>query len=125
MGKDAGRTREPSPPRRRPPGLAEVDLFAKNPTGVGITFGVSIVAFTLAGYFLDGWLGTLPLFLLVGLAIGGIGGFIHLVESVSPGTLFKSRKPEKSRNASPEGAQENEAALHAGEDPAKQEEGRE
>lgn len=102
-----------------------MDVFAKNPTGAGITFGVSVVGFTLAGYFLDGWLGTLPLFLLVGLAIGGVGGFIHLVESVSPGTLFKSRKPMKSRNTSPEGARENEAASHAGEAPEKQEEGQE
>ncbi len=88
--------------RKRAPGLTEMDTFVKNPSAAGVTFGASVVLFTLLGYALDKYLGSLPLFLLIGLAIGTVGGFIHLVETVSPGTLFKSRRtraqnPKKKR----------------------------
>jgi F0F1-type ATP synthase assembly protein I len=38
--------------------------------GLGLTFGASIVAFTLAGNWADERLGTSPLFLLVGVFLG-------------------------------------------------------
>lgn len=97
MSRDAKQQQESREPHKRAPGLEEMDTLARNPTGAGITFGLSVVLFTLGGYALDHWLETLPLFLLIGLAIGAIGGFIHLVESVSPGTLFPSRRPAARR----------------------------
>ena len=57
----------------------------------GITFALILVLFTLGGWWLDGKLGTSPLWVLLGFACGSVGGFIHLVEKVSPGTLFGSR----------------------------------
>jgi len=57
-----------------------------------MTFGVTLVVFALGGHGLDTWLDTSPLFLLLGAALGGIAGFIYLVEAVSPGTLFPSRR---------------------------------
>jgi F0F1-type ATP synthase assembly protein I len=92
MGQDSEHQQAKGSTRKRAAGLHEMDVIAKNPTAAGVTFGVSVVVFTLGGYALDRWLDTLPLFLLIGLAIGAIGGFIHLVEKVSPGTLFPKRK---------------------------------
>ncbi len=65
------------------------------PAGAGMTFGVAIIVFTLLGVWADSALETRPLFLLVGLAVGGVGGFVHLVETVSPGTLFRSRRGDR------------------------------
>ena len=42
---------------------------------VGITFVVATAGATIAGYYLDRWLGTLPLFTLIGLALGIATGF--------------------------------------------------
>ena len=67
-----------------------VGLAGRKDMSAGIVFAASIVVFSLGGYFLDAMLETRPLCMLLGLALGGIGGFIHLVETVSPGTLFSS-----------------------------------
>ena len=58
----------------------------------GLTFGAAIVVFVLVGWWLDDHFGTSPTLLLIGFGLGAVGGFIHLVETVSPGTLFKARK---------------------------------
>jgi len=42
---------------------------------VGITFVVATAGATIGGYYLDRWLGTLPLFTLIGLALGIATGF--------------------------------------------------
>ena len=60
--------------------------------GAGLTFGCTIAVFVFGGLWLDGKLGTKPLFILIGAALGLLGGFVHLVETVSPGTLFPARK---------------------------------
>ena len=46
--------------------------------GVGLQFGVAIVAFTLLGVWLDKKFGTSPLFVLVGAAVGAGGGFYSM-----------------------------------------------
>ena len=43
---------------------------------LGTEFGVTIVAGVVAGYYLDDWLGTGPLFLLL-VSLGAFGGAIY------------------------------------------------
>ena len=50
--------------------------------GIGIQFAVSIVVFAFAGIWLDRWLGTSPVFVLV-MVLGGAGlGFWSMVRKV-------------------------------------------
>lgn len=71
-------------------------VLGRKEAGAGITFGVAVALFTIGGWWLDSKLGSRPAFLLVGLFLGATGGFIHLVETISPGTLFKkNRRPPK------------------------------
>jgi ATP synthase protein I len=49
---------------------------------VGMTFVVATAGATLAGYFVDRWLGSSPWFTLIGLAIGIAAGFRELFRTV-------------------------------------------
>ena len=62
--------------------------------GAGLTLAATVGLFTFGGHLLDGALGTTPLFLIVGLLLGAIGGFIHLFSVAAPGALpfGRSRK---------------------------------
>jgi F0F1-type ATP synthase assembly protein I len=42
---------------------------------VGITFVVVTAGATIGGYYLDRWLGTQPVFTLIGLGVGILAGF--------------------------------------------------
>ena len=55
--------------------------------GAGLTLAATVGLFTFGGHLLDGALGTTPLFLIVGLLLGAIGGFIHLFSVAAPGVL--------------------------------------
>ena len=46
--------------------------------GAGLALGLSIALFALAGNWLDGRLGTGPIFVLVGVFVGFAGGFYSL-----------------------------------------------
>jgi F0F1-type ATP synthase assembly protein I len=45
-------------------------------------YGASIVLCSLLGYWLDNWLNTGSIFLIVGVLIGSIGGFVNLLRAV-------------------------------------------
>ena len=81
-----------APPERRGKKTPAMALLGRKELGAGLTFAASTALFTLGGYWLDNRLSTTPLFLIVGLVVGAVGGFIHLVESVAPGTLFRRRR---------------------------------
>lgn len=46
--------------------------------GVGLMFVCSVAALAFLGYLVDGLLGTLPLFLMVGLLAGFAGGLYYV-----------------------------------------------
>ena len=50
--------------------------------GLGFAFIVTLGVLTTAGFFVDKLLGTLPLFLLVGLAIGFAGGLYYVYQAL-------------------------------------------
>jgi hypothetical protein len=58
-----------------------------NALGAALTFAVAVTAFTWGGYRADLALGTRPLFLIVGAALGGVGGFLHMVYKLAPDAL--------------------------------------
>jgi F0F1-type ATP synthase assembly protein I len=51
--------------------------------GIGASMAASVLAGLGVGYWLDGKLGTEPLFLLVGSALGILGAFLHLYRTVA------------------------------------------
>lgn len=61
-------------------------------SGIGMQFAFTIVAMAFAGYWLDTRLGSLPLFLIVGVLLGFGGGTYSMVRKVSPG---KRAKPDE------------------------------
>jgi hypothetical protein len=75
----------PDQPRRR--GSGADDSFSRAALGryltQGFQFAVVLLVFTVGGYWLDNRLHTLPLLTLVGAAIGGVGGFMHLYRSLT------------------------------------------
>jgi len=50
--------------------------------GLGVQFAATVGLLSLAGYWVDRWLDTLPLFLLVGLSLGFLGAMLSLVRQV-------------------------------------------
>ena len=56
-------------------------MKAARMAALGTEFGVSIVAGVVAGYYLDGWLGTSPLFMLL-FSAGAFAGSIYRMVTV-------------------------------------------
>jgi len=61
----------------------------------GIQFAVTILLFMAVGLWLDGQLGTTPLFILLGTLFGAVGGFYKLYRTLMD--LDEKRKREESR----------------------------
>ncbi len=62
---------------------------------VGMTFVTSTVLGLAGGYWADRWLGTGPLFLLLGLGFGIAAGFVNLFRSVKDA---ERREPNDDRH---------------------------
>lgn len=62
--------------------------------GAALTLAVAVALFAFGGHRLDLALESSPVFVLVGLALGGVGGFIHVLRVLAPDLLpfGKSRK---------------------------------
>ena len=52
--------------------------------GLGLQFTATVGLLALAGYWLDGKLGTLPLFLLAGVLVGFLGAMFSIIRQVPP-----------------------------------------
>lgn len=72
-------------------------------SGHGLTIALSTAAFLLAGWWLDGRLGTTPLLTIVGALVGGAAGFYSLLQHM----LFFPRRRAEEKEA---GAREGDAA---------------
>ena len=46
--------------------------------GMGFTFAIAILVFGAAGWVIDGWLHTRPLFAIAGAFVGGFAGFMSI-----------------------------------------------
>ena len=53
---------------------------------VGFTFAFAILLFGAAGWLVDGWLHTRPLFAIAGAFLGGFGGFMNIYYRVKRDT---------------------------------------
>lgn len=52
--------------------------------GAGLTLAVSVGLFAYGGLWLDGRVGTSPLFVLLGVLCGAVGGMLHLIRVLAP-----------------------------------------
>ncbi len=55
--------------------------------GAGLTMAVVVGLFAYLGHLLDGVTGLEPLFLILGLLLGAVGGFLHVVSVAAPEML--------------------------------------
>ena len=61
--------------------------------GVGLQFAGAIVLFLFAGKWVDSRLGTEPWFLLLGVLVGLVGGFISLYRQLNAPRAPRGREP--------------------------------
>ena len=62
---------------------------------MGLRFAGGIVVFLFGGFFLDRWLGTTPLFLLIGTFAGAGLGFLSVYRELMADTQNSPRGKEK------------------------------
>ena len=60
-----------------------------------MTLAVVVTLFALGGLWLDDRLGTRPLFLVLGVVLGIVGGLIHLLRVLAPDMLPFGKRPKK------------------------------
>ena len=78
------------------PGMGEETIKKKvrsfgEYTGLGIQLGVTVVIFCFLGYYLDRYLGTLPLFTILGTFIGASTAIYSIYRKVFPDKDNKGR----------------------------------
>jgi hypothetical protein len=60
--------------------------------GAALTFAVAVALFAWLGYLGDGALGLSPILMIVGVLLGLIGGFLHVLRVLAPDLLPIGRK---------------------------------
>lgn len=71
----------------------------------GLTMVVTVGLLAYGGIWLDGRLGTQPLFVILGALLGVLGGTIHLIASVAPEMLpFRRRAKAPAGDATRRGS---------------------
>lgn len=64
-------------------------------THLGMTLALSTLLFFYGGYRLDRWIGTLPIFALIGTFLGAFGGFLYLYRALTAGERIEKKKTEE------------------------------
>ena len=83
---------------RRQVGGRTRDASSLSLTHLGTTYAAAVALYGLGGWWLDRKLGTLPAFTLVGVAVGGLGGFIWIYrEVIRAETLSREKKQAEER----------------------------
>ncbi len=72
----------------------------------GLTFAAVVALFTWCGLWLDDKVGTRPLFVLLGVFLGLVGGTLHMLRVLAPDQLpfGRARPAPKAGSARPEPA---------------------
>lgn len=78
----------PDPRRRAARSFGEGYAYV----GLGFTFAFAILLFGAGGWVLDGWLGTRPLFAILGGLLGGFAGFMSIYARVTRETTAEQRR---------------------------------
>jgi F0F1-type ATP synthase assembly protein I len=69
-----------------------------------LTYGAAVVLYALGGWWLDGKLGTSPLFLLIGVGLGAVGGFLWVYREV-----LRAEAQSREKKAAEAGEREGES----------------
>jgi F0F1-type ATP synthase assembly protein I len=72
---------QPSDPGDKEPGTPAPNAFGRY-AGMGLSYALTILAFGWLGWWVDGKLGTIPVFLIAGVLVGFVGGLISMVKRV-------------------------------------------
>ena len=70
--------------------------------GAGFAFAFAILLFGAGGWVVDGWLGTRPLFAILGAGLGGYAGFMSIYNRVTRDAAARKAAREKERTAGEE-----------------------
>ena len=62
--------------------------------GMGFSLAFAMLLFGAGGWVLDGWLGTRPLFAIIGALLGGFAGFMNIYARVTRETEARKRERE-------------------------------
>jgi F0F1-type ATP synthase assembly protein I len=76
-------------------------LESSRALGAGMTFAVTVALFAWGGVWLDKTLSTSPWLVLTCTLLGVLGGTIHMIYELAPGTLGMSRKPPRKDEKNP------------------------
>ncbi|HEX6812381.1 MAG TPA: AtpZ/AtpI family protein [Planctomycetota bacterium] len=75
--------------------LSKPSKTSSNALGAGLTLAVSVGLFAYGGLWLDKQLGTKPWMLLLCVALGIVGGILHLIRVLAPELWPFGKLPKK------------------------------
>jgi F0F1-type ATP synthase assembly protein I len=82
----------------RKPGSANEELNLSTFAGVGLQFAVAIVLFVLLGQWVDRKLGTAPVFLMLGVFVGGGAAFYSLYKRITAAQKADDERRRRERS---------------------------
>lgn len=83
--------------------------------GAALTFAVAVALFAWLGHLGDGALGSSPILMIVGVLLGLVGGFLHVLRVLAPDLLPLGRRDQKA--AADEGSVRSEDPAARGNSP--------